>query len=392
MRSAFAAVLLAAATLLSAQVLRQPEPVPRTAPNSKAFETFNRAHGNRWQVEWNRVTGTPHRISGSYLPIETAISKETVQRAALDFIGQNRELLGADPATLLLGKLDFNPAAERTRGPGSWYVDFHQTYHGVPVEGGSVRVIIRGQRITSFGSDFFPGINVPWQPAVAREAAIEKARRDLGLQISKTPQKAIRADLIVFPDLRARALRYHLAWAILMPIIYGPNLEGDSPKRPPEQKPTDIVPIQFRYVIDAISGEIIDRSNLSIPETLNGHVTGVARALVPTDPPTTVDMQHLTVTAQQGTTVVSMQTDSLGMYFLAGFGPGTAIATATLTGPHTAIHNNEAASATHTSSPIGLSGTHDWDWSTDDMSPNKVEEHAIYHGDRIRHCNLRGAP
>src|SRR5437899_1141598 len=136
MRSAFAAVLLAAATLLSAQVLRQPEPVPRTAPNSKAFETFNRAHGNR------------------------------------------------------------------------------------------------------------------------------------GLQIAKTPQKAIRADLIVFPDLRARALRYHLAWAILMPIIYGPNLEGDSPKRPPEQKPTDIVPIQFRYVIDAISGEIIDRSNLSIPETL----------------------------------------------------------------------------------------------------------------------------
>ena len=90
MRSAFAAVLLAAATLLSAQVLRQPEPVPRTAPNSKAFETFNRAHGNRWQVEWNRVTGTPHRISGSYLQVETAKAGWTEKLWILPIVTRNR--------------------------------------------------------------------------------------------------------------------------------------------------------------------------------------------------------------------------------------------------------------------------------------------------------------
>src|SRR6266849_6135934 len=392
MKSAFAAVWLVAPSLLLAQVLRTPEPVPRTRTNIKAFEAFNRAHGNNWQVEWNRVCETPDRISGSSLQNETPVSKETAQKVALDFIGQYHELLGADPASLVLGKADFNPRAARARGSGTWYVDFHQTYHAVPVEGGSVRVIIRGQRITSFGSDFFPGIRVPWQPAVSREAAIEKARRDLGLPISKVPEKPIRADLIVFPDLRASALRYHLAWTILMPIIYGPDLEGDSPKRPREQKPTDIVPIQFRYVIDAISGEIIDRSNLSIPETLNGHLTGVMRPLVPPDPPTTVDIQNMTVTATQGTTPFTWKRDGRGMYFLAGLAPGFATVTATLTGPHTAIHNNEAPSATHTSAPIALSGTHNWDWSVDDMSPSKVEEHSFYHGDRIRQWYLRGAP
>src|SRR5438045_3410715 len=206
MRFALAGGLLALASVVSGQVFRTPPPEVRTAPNSAAFDSFNRVHGNRWRVVWNAITGTPHRISGSYIEV-TRPTKATAGRIALDFIRRNRDLLGVDPAALVLAKADFNPRA-------TWYVDFHQVYSGIPVEGGSVRVIIRGRRITSFGSDFFSGVNVPVQPTVSREQAVAKAFRDLNVE-----GKPARVDLIVFPDLPTRPLRYHLSWACVMPVI-----------------------------------------------------------------------------------------------------------------------------------------------------------------------------
>ena len=388
-RNVFAAALLAAAAGLYAQVLRSPVPTAATQPDVGAFDRFNRAHGNRWQVVWNRVTGTPHRVSGYYIDRVVAVTKNNVEQVARGFIGQNRDLLKADPASLALSKADFHPPqSKRTRGSGTWYVDFRQMYHRIRVEGGSVRVVIRGRRITSFGSDYFQGIDVPTAPRIPLERAIRI--------ISKEPFKPFRTELIVYPDTRANTLRYHLAWVIITPVEHRPYIEPQPPMRKRDDRPPrpmEVVPVQWRWVVDAITGEILERSNLAIPATLSGHVTGVARPNIPTDPATPVDIAHMTVTVTQGATTTTATTDASGMYSFPTLAPGMATVSAQLRGPHTIVHNNETPDpdSTH-SAVVALSATHDWDWSADDPSPSDVEEHAFYHADRIREWYLRGAP
>jgi Zn-dependent metalloprotease len=363
--------------LLLAVVAAQLSAASEPRPNLTAWQRFVREHGNAWAVEWNPVTGTPHRISGSFLPIQ-GVTKNTVEKAARSFIARYSDLLGVDPASLELTKAEFDPPEKDRRGHGTWYVAFRQVYHHIPVQGGSVRLIIRSNRVTSFGSDFFPGIDVQAKPVVPLDRAIDLARRDLNLNKGSTP---VKTRLIVFPDIRTSTIRYHLAWEIVMPVVHRPDIRRDS-----------VVPQQWRYLIDAISGEIVDRKNVMRDATLSGRVSGTVR-MSPTDPPVTVDFPTVSVTVKQGTSTSTRETDASGTYSFSALTSGSATVAAQLSNPFIIVHNVETADpdTTH-SATVTASSTHDWNFSADDPSPNDVEENAYYFVEKMRQWFLRGAP
>src|SRR5512138_3318477 len=155
----------------------RPQPVPQ-AQREQAWARFNDASGGKWRVSWNRVTGTPHRISGAALPVEEPVTAASVEAVSRRLIARHRALLQADPASLVLQKASLEHPQGTDAARGNWYVSFRQVQRGVPVEGGGVRLVIRGKSLTALGSDVFPGVDVPVTPLVSRQQAERKVLSD----------------------------------------------------------------------------------------------------------------------------------------------------------------------------------------------------------------------
>src|SRR5262245_51490048 len=78
---------------------------PQAAPTEArdaAFARFNAAHGGKWTADWNPVTGTPHRISGSSIELPEAVTEKNVEALSRTVIEKYREVLKADPRALVL--------------------------------------------------------------------------------------------------------------------------------------------------------------------------------------------------------------------------------------------------------------------------------------------------
>jgi Zn-dependent metalloprotease len=384
-RSVPSLVVLCALLPLGASGAEGPGTERRSGGGPPAWEQFRRHYGTDWQVEWNPITGTPHRISGSYLEVRPRITQSNVEEVARSLVSGFNQLLQAHPGSLVLSGAEFQAPAATSKASGTWYVSFRQVYRGVRVEGGSVRLVIRNQKLTMMGSDFFNGILVSSRPAVPLEKAIEIAGNDMGPGAPPTP---IGSELVVWPDARSGTAQYFLVWQILMPIVHAASPPAaDSPA----DSPAEMLPVQWRYRVDATTGQILERANVMIDADLTGHVAAIARPLRPTDAPAPVDIADMTVTVTQGFNTFSAQTDGSGNYSISGLAAGAANLNASLAGPHVKVHDNDVADAAH-SAVVTAPGTHDWDWSLDDASPDDVEENAFYHASRIRDRFLAGGP
>ena len=158
----------------------------------KAWEGFNRQHDDRWTVRWNALTGAAQRISGYHLKLETTPTDENVEPLTRAVLSRLRPVLRIDLDQLELSKADYQPPANQ--GDGTWYVYYRQTYQGLPVEGGSVRLTVRDAQVTSIGSNFYPDIDLSPQPKLSLEQALERIRststRHAHLWLSYFPQYA----------------------------------------------------------------------------------------------------------------------------------------------------------------------------------------------------------
>ena len=352
---------------------------PETRPNTAAWERFTREHGKAWKVRWNPVSGTPHRVSGSALELPRPVNKNNVESVSRDFLAQHSELLGISVKQLVFGGATYEPPAKGGRSDGTWYVVFNQSHGGVPVPGGSVRLTIRHKSVTSFGADFFRDINVPATPVISEFQAAEIARRDMSASF-----EPITSRLTVFADARGETLRYFLAWELVMPVVRLPDYQRNEGA---------IVPMQWRYTIDALTGSILDRRNMMIHANVSGQVTGTIRSLHPADPPAIVPLPNLRVSVLQGAAAATADTDATGNYAFPGLSAGAATISAQIGGANVVVYNNETPNpdTTHIAS-VTAPATHDWNFAADDPSPGDVEESAYYHVDRIRQYFLRGAP
>ena len=133
---------------------------------------MTRERGGAWEVySWNPQTRTPHWIYGSGFQVSTGIDLLNVESIAWTQVESHREVLRADPEAL---RFD-----EARSGMGQIGAHFQQTYEGIDVLGGGVRLVFHESgRLFVLGSDFYPGIALDPEPTLSRRAAEEIARRD----------------------------------------------------------------------------------------------------------------------------------------------------------------------------------------------------------------------
>jgi len=391
--------LLTATSLFAAQNLEtQKLYAPATVQPQQLnhWENFNRQFNNRWRVDWNPRTGSPRVITGHFIKLLEPARKDNVESAMRDLLSRYRQVLQVEPEDLLLSNVDFQESINPQWSAGTWYVSFKQTYKGLPVEGGSVRMMIRDNRVTQITSDFFPGIDLPTKPLFTEKQAFETIK-------AFSTEMPLSSELIVYPKAGDKAVKYHLAWDFVMPLERAPKevlVQEDSHlslkllRKKNKRKHKDdgeLIPVRWRYLVDALTGKLIDRINLLHYQDLSGQVTGMIVPEKPSDSPIQMPISHLTVRLTQDSITTSTETDTAGNYAFSGLVAGPADLEAHLEGPRIRVWNSKTTDpdATHATA-LTLPTTHDWNWSLDDPSPNDVETTAFYHVNFIRDWFLRG--
>ena len=333
-------ILLPAERLLRSAI--QPD-VQRRMSNSRRWRSFIEDHGS-WSVQWNQVTGTPHRAYGPAIQIPgyTRITSENVRDAAMAFLSQNSSLLGINPDELTFVR------ATGTRD--RWYVTFRQTKEGIEVLLSEVELrIFANGNVVAFGSDFYKEISVSTTPSISYESAKQMAVE--GLDVGRPDDKVYgEGKLFILPVTIGEAVEHHLVYEVFVETT---------------------VPVG-RYVayVDTHNGEIVWRHNRVRYAEVNGRVSGMVQLVLPTDPFVERDFfdQYVAIGG------VQVRTDSLGKFAREITSPTSL--TASLSGPWVNVDRQDGtnASISMTVNP-GDSVNILWD----DGNAHPAERDAFYH-------------
>jgi hypothetical protein len=386
-------VVLAATLQAKQESVSTYDPAKFRTANEKAFENFKRKNGDLWRVEWHPVTGTPHLITGYYLELSEPLTLQNIDGQIRPLLLSLQHLLQIEPAQLVLAKADFD-AAPKQKETGTWFIHYRQIHGSARVDGASVRLIVRGTRVTSLGSDFFPEVDVAATPSISLDSALVAVAVAEGVQAIKPESTELVVHTVVIDGI----LHYHLAWAVVLPVTAGraePVSQPANQQQQQQQQKGDrtLTAVQWRYVVDAHTGRILDRQNLLVSENVQGRVTGMVVPRFATDTPVERPLRSLIVRARQGGVTHESVTDPGGDYKFLGLLPAAVELQSFLEGPHLRIRNNETPDpdATHNAS-LTAPATHDWLFNTDDPSPGDVETNAFFHVNEIRDYFLRGDP
>lgn len=366
---------------------------PTDTDRDARFKKFTAQYGDEWRVEWNDKTDTPHRIIGGNITLEKEITSENVEELTREFISEIKYLLLAEDSALALAEADYDDPMREEDEFGTWYVFYGQHYEGVPVYGGSVRIIIKNQRIVTIGSDYYPDISIDPTTNITKEEAMEIVNHYLGL---KEPLGARAVTLIVFPDERSEKVQYYLTWKVEMPPIEDYTVEElmVDGKIIIIEKPLKA----WVFFVDAHTGKIVYLYDAIRYDTISGHVTGMVYETTPDQSQVEVPIAHqdVSILKDDRTPIETVTTNELGDYTSTIPLTGNVLIEAHLTGPYIEVYNEENPDpdATHTAGPFSVPATHDWNWANDDfdLSPNDVETNVFYHANFIHDWFMRGAP
>lgn len=349
------------------------------------WEKFNKQHNNKWKVVWDENSGTPHRISGYYIEYDQAITEENLKNISGDFLNKHSKLLQIDIKQLKLSKIDIEKI--KTKPSGNAFVYYKQYYKGIPVYGGNVRLIFHGKKLSVINSDYFPGIRTKTSPTLNEKKISEIAANSAASKDVKAPEK-IR--LIIYPAPIEKKIKYHLAYEVIMPVIKVPGHRIEI--NPETEKKDNLVPVKWKFFIDANTGIILDRINLIKDEDLNGSVTAMVYPATPADTQIDRPLEGMNISITQGLTSLTASTNATGNYQFLNLTSGSIDVEAHLKGPHVRVYNTETGEPGATFATTTVPGILDWNWSSYDPSPNDVESNAFYHVGLIRNYYRQGGP
>nr|QNO41750.1 hypothetical protein JOGJOBCI_00002 [Methanosarcinales archaeon ANME-2c ERB4]QNO48332.1 hypothetical protein KDGELCJN_00015 [Methanosarcinales archaeon ANME-2c ERB4] len=128
------------------------------------------------KIRWDRELKAPALISGKLAEPFYGITRKVVVNAATEFLEENKALFRMqDP------KRDLSLINKVSDSVGNTVVAMQQTYKGIPVNGGTVRVQFAADKTVSRVSNKYqPDVDIDTEPAIGAEEAVNSALTDAG--------------------------------------------------------------------------------------------------------------------------------------------------------------------------------------------------------------------
>ena len=290
-------------------------------------------YGGQWRVHsWNPRTGTPHWVYGSPVRFAAAIAGPSqLESVARSVIEANADVLGATGVEL---RLDKTPSAL-----GKWGAHFQQTYHGIDIWEGRVRLVFSDAgELIIMGSDLYGDVAIDTNPAISAAQATDLARFALPWNPA-TDRVEGEAELLIYPlPVSETEVVHHLVWRVRV-------------------RTEDPIGAWVTHV-DAHTGEIVWRYNDihfaygGGTETETQPITWCDGSVQETDPYLTINVDGLG----------AVTSDANGDWSIAGSGGDRAV-TADMRGPYIFVDVNHAGPEAEYmgTAPDGVALTVTWD-------------------------------
>ncbi len=283
------------------------------------------------QVARNRLTKIPQQVTriDAYPAVlkkgTVPVTENNVESTFKEFFREHKKLFEIEPEDLKM------VSAKKVNK--RWYVKYGQLYKGIPVYNATVGLdSSEDGKVNSYRGNYQPDIDVPTEPKVSLETAVETAKKTYAKKDAKK-LKTKQDELIIFPDKDQDQVTYHLAWKFLL-----------APDEPDPE-------LEKYFFVDAIDGTIIQSYTARFP---GAHVTGTVTAriypAVPTDTLSTVPVKNEYVDIEDA----GRATTNDSGYFHKTVGwlwqltHLHAHATSTLDGPYAHVQNSSGTDYTQT--------------------------------------------
>lgn len=244
----FIAILMIVANLSFKEGRAMAEEVPVQADNKasittdkcscerpmEAWDDFNRKNEKyvyHFAILWNDETCTPQDIFGPlslkpYLENES-LNEGNIEQVTRRFILDYKKLLGVDDVSNLVKQWFHHEN-------NGWFLRYQQYYKGILVEMGEVTLSIEGDGIISFGSVYFPKLDISVKPTIDKTEAIRIA--DETTHESRVVTEGETKASLMIHKISKKCFVYKLVW----------NIEMKS----------------MQILVDAHSGEVLESYSL----------------------------------------------------------------------------------------------------------------------------------
>ncbi len=196
---------------------------------TEAWQNFKAAHG-AWYVQFNEITGMPHRATGPAIPV----SGSSAEDMAFNFLTNEMAEWNLPLANLALR------SAHQT---GKFhYVDFNQTYEGLTVL--DTRVTVRltlDNKVVLFGADVYPDMKANTTATISPAAAATSSASGIPLAVTEVE---VSPELAILPIPGAAGMEFRLVYQV---ATHFESLNG--------------IPGFFTSLVDARSGELLSRTS-----------------------------------------------------------------------------------------------------------------------------------
>ncbi len=169
----------------------------------KLWEDFKLKYGENLNVKWNYYTQTPSLIYGQLIDLNYSDinNGESIEKIALDFISENKDLFLVETEKLICWK--------NTKVGKHWFISFYQTYDGLHVQHSKIGIAFTDDfKIKAIGDHYHPNISVSTTPHITSTEAVNWAAQSVNV----TSNQANDICLVIYPIENENALDYYLAW------------------------------------------------------------------------------------------------------------------------------------------------------------------------------------
>jgi len=295
------------------------------------------------RVTRNRLTKIPDQVMeiDVYPTVlkegSVPVTKENIESTFKEFLKEHKELFEVEPEDLKM------VSAKKINN--KWYVKYGQYYKGIPVQNATVGLdSSENGKVSSYASNYQLNIEVPTEPRVKLEKAVEIAKETYSIKDSQG-LKEKDSTLIIYPEKAEDKIIHHLAWKFM--------LSGELPD--PE--------IEKYFIIDALDGKIIQSYTTRPDAAVIGNVQGEVYPTNPTDPVTTVAYRNQYVKIDNAGKTITNNSGNYSKNIPQGLlFPFSKHVTFTLEGPYAQVQNLNGADYRetrhcNTSSPCNLTWT-----------------------------------